>query len=240
MAEKRQSTGPMSIRVRGTQDGLVMQLPADVPLATVLGQVRSSVDGAGDFYRHGEIVLDYGTRPPNLEEILALRSLLAERGVRLRTVTSSVPEFRDLLRGWGYHPLRPLPEQQGEDDLSTEPSIELERSAYYVRRTLRSGASVHSDEDVIIMGDVNAGAEVSSGGDVIVWGTLRGTVHAGLRGDQAAIICALRFMPTQLRIGSVYARSPDEPGETSTVPMIARVVDGDLVVEPWRSGRRQA
>jgi septum site-determining protein MinC len=238
MAENRQPMGPDGIRVRGTQDGLVMQLPADLPFPTLLGQVRSSVDGAGDFFRHGEIVLDYGTRVPNLEEILALRALLGERGVRLRTVTASVTEYRELLRGWGYHPLRPVPERQAEEEMPSEPQIEQERTAFYVRRTLRSGASIHSEDDVIIVGDVNAGAEVSSGRDVIVWGTLRGTVHAGLQGDHSAIICALRFMPTQLRIGSVFARSPDEPGETAGSPMVARVVDGDLVVEPWRTGRR--
>lgn len=238
MAESRQANGPGGIRVRGTQDGLIMQLPADLPFPTLLGQVRSSVDGAGDFFRHGEIVIDYGTRVPNLEEILALRSLLGERGIRLRTVTASVAEYRELLRGWGYHPLRAVPDRRAEDDVPAEPPVEQERAAFYVRRTLRSGASVHSDDDVIIMGDVNAGAEVSSGGDVVVWGTLRGTVHAGLNGDHQAIICALRFMPTQLRIGSVLARSPDEPSETAAAPMTARVVGGDLVVEPWRSGRR--
>lgn len=238
MAEHHESSEWGQVRVRGTQDGLIMTIPADLPFPDLLGQVRSSVEGTGDFFRHGEIVVDYGSRVPNLEEILALQALLSERGVRVRTVTAGVRAYQELLRGWGYHPLRPVPEQRAEPDEPAEPIADVERPAYYVRRTLRSGAMVQSEDDVIVFGDVNAGAEVISGGDVIVWGTLRGTVHAGIHGDHNAIISALRFMPTQLRIGSIFARSPDRRESTAGTPMVARLSGNELVVEPWRTGRR--
>lgn len=238
MEEYHQPDGWGQVRVRGTQDGLVMTVPAELPFPELLGQVRSSIESRGDFLRHGEIVLDYGTRVPNLEEILALQSLLSERGVRVRTVTAGVREYQDLLRGWGYHPLRPVPEPSDDPEAPADPQADLERPAHYVRRTLRSGALVQSDDDVVVFGDVNAGAEVISGGDVIVFGTLRGTVHAGIHGDGNAIICALRFMPTQLRIGSVFARSPDSRRGNGDTPMVARLSGYELLVEPWRSGRR--
>lgn len=239
MAQHHQPSDWGQIRVRGTQEGLVMRVPADLPFPELLGQVRSSVEGSGDFFQHGEIVLDYGTRVPNLEEILALQALLSERGVRVRTVTAGVREYQDLLRGWGYHPLRRVPDQPVEqNDDEPEPAFDPERPAHYVRRTLRSGAMVQSEDDVIVFGDVNAGAEVISGGDVLVWGTLRGTVHAGIHGDHNAVISALRFMPTQLRIGSVFARSPDRRKGSGDTPMVARLSGNELVVEPWRTGRR--
>lgn len=238
MAEHHQPSEWGQVRVRGTQDGLVVSVPAELPFPELLGQVRSSVEGTGDFFRQGEVVLDYGTRVPNLEEILALQALLSERGVRLRTVTAGVREYQELLRGWGYHPLRPVPDQPVEQDEYTEPAIDPERPAHYVRRTLRSGAMVQSEDDVVVLGDVNAGAEVISGGDVLVWGTLRGTVHAGIHGDHNAIISALRFMPTQLRIGSVFARSPDRRQGSADTPMIARLAGNELIVEPWRTSRR--
>jgi septum site-determining protein MinC len=224
--------------MRGTREGIVMQLPADLPFATVLSQVRSHIDGNGDFFRLGEVVLDYGSRLPNVEEIHALRTLLLERGVRLRTVTAGEPAHQEMLRSWGFHPLRLVSDRDSQADAPAV-SPEPERSALYVRRTLRSGASVQSDSDVIVLGDVNAGAEVLAGGDVIVWGALRGTVHAGMSGDFDAIICALRLTPTQLRIGSIYARPPDEPGERADTPMIVRVDGESLIVEPWRFDRRQ-
>ncbi|MBX5443876.1 septum site-determining protein MinC [Sphaerobacter sp.] len=235
MAEPHRSESGQ-VRVRGTQDGLVIQLPPEVPLPVLLSQVRSHIDSGGDFFRQAEIVLDYGTRVPNVEEIVALRALLAERGITLRTVTASVPAHRELLHTWGYHPLRLVSRDEG-GDRDAPAAAEGERVALYVRRTLRSGASVQSDGDVVILGDVNAGAEVYAAGDVVVWGAIRGTVHAGIDGDPGAIICALRLMPTQLRIGRIFARPPDEQGARAEGPMLARIQDGEIVVESWRADR---
>ncbi|MDI3339197.1 MAG: septum site-determining protein MinC [Sphaerobacter sp.] len=236
MAELHRSE-PGQVRVRGTQDGLVLQLPPDVPLPVLLGQVRGRIDSGGEFFRQAEVVLDFGTRMPNVEEIVALRALLNERGITLRTVTASVPEYRELLHSWGYHPLRLVSRGDGREQ-DPPPAAEGDRTARYVRRTLRSGASVHSDGDVVILGDVNAGAEVYAAGDVVVWGAIRGTVHAGIEGDHGAIICALRLMPTQLRIGRIFARPPDERAAPAAGPLLARVQDGEIVVESWRADRR--
>lgn len=253
MAERRRSELGQ-VRVRGTQDGLIMQLPPDVPLPTLLGQVRGYVDGNADFFRHAELVIDYAERVPNVEEIVALRALLTERGLTLRTVTASLPAHRDLLRSWGYSPLRLVTKDDQEDGRGPAQAhehgvgptregtlpIEVERTALYIRRTLRSGTSIESDGDVVILGDVNAGAEVVAVGDVVVWGAIRGTVHAGIDGDFGAIICALRLMPTQLRIGRIFARPPDqrEGWGRGEGPLLARVHNGEIVVETWRADRR--
>mgnify|MGYP001195828263 FL=1 len=227
------------VRVRGTRDGLILRLPAHLPLPDLLGQVRGHIDGGGDFFRNAQVILDYEERAPNVEEIVALQALLAERGIRLQTVTASVPAHRDLLRSWGFHPLRVISSderQTGNDNPVT--GAEGDRTARYIQRTVRSGGSVHSDGDVVIVGDVNAGAEVYAAGDVIVWGTIRGTVHAGTSGDFGAVILALRFAPTQLRIASIFARSPDSQERGGPGPMIARVHNGEIIVEPWRAERR--
>lgn len=240
MAERRHSEVGR-VKVRGTQDGLVMQLPPDVPPTVLLGQVRGAIDGGGEFFRQAEMVIDYANRVPNVEEIVAIRALLSERGIALRTVTASLPGHREMLRGWGYHPLRLVQRelaQEGSDGPSASP--DGERTALYVRRTLRSGSSVRGDGDVIILGDVNAGAEVQAVGDVLVWGAIRGTVHAGIEGDFGAIICALRLMPTQLRIATIFARPPDQRDERHDGAMIAHIQDAEIVVEPWRADRRPA
>jgi septum site-determining protein MinC len=240
MAEQRRR-GDGQVRVRGTRDGLILQLPTDSPLSVLLGQVRSHIDSGGDFFRQSEIVIDYAARIPNVEEIVALRALLEERGVRLRTVVAGSPAHRDLLRSWGYHPLRIVSQDEVETRADqTQTQAEGERTALYVRRTLRSGSAVRTDGDIIIVGDVNAGAEVLAGGDVIVWGAIRGTVHAGIDGDFGAIICALRLVPTQLRIASIFARPPDQRDGAPDGPMTARVHNGEIIVEPWRPERRPA
>lgn len=229
------------VRVRGTQDGLVMHLPADLPRSALLEEVRACITGAGGFFRQAEVVIDYGTRPPDSEEIGALISVLAAKSITIRSVTAGLPVYRDLLQDWGYHPIR----LNGRDDAVSIRDLptahtEEERGARYVRRTLRSGSSVRSAGDIVILGDVNAGAEVFAGGDVIVWGVVRGTVHAGMNGDFSATICALRLVPTQLRIGTIFARPPDEHGNQVDTPMIARVQGGEIVVDRWHSDRRHS
>jgi septum site-determining protein MinC len=89
---------------------------------------------------------------------------------------------------------------------------------------------------VVIIGDVNAGAEVISGGDIIIWGRLRGTVHAGAMGDDQAAVCALDLAPTQLRIGKHIARPPEGKPRRKTVPEMAFVQEGIIIVKPWKSG----
>jgi septum site-determining protein MinC len=218
---------------------LILHLPSDAPLPALLGEVRGCIDGGGEFFKHAELVIDYGSRVPNVEEIVALRALLEERGIRLRTVIAGVQAHRELLRSWGYLPLRVLSNdgaEGGSEAVSAQP--DGEHSALYVRRTLRSGSAIRTDGDIVVLGDVNAGAEVVAGGDVIVWGAIRGTVHAGMDGDFGAIICALRFQPTQLRIANIYARPPDQRPGQSDVPMLARLHNGEIVVEPWRADRR--
>jgi septum site-determining protein MinC len=75
-------------------------------------------------------------------------------------------------------------------------------------------------------------------GDVIVWGHLRGIVHAGVGGDDEAVVCALRMNPTQLGIAGVTSRFPStDTGYLLEVqpPELARIENGRIVVEAWRS-----
>ncbi len=102
-----------------------------------------------------------------------------------------------------------------------------------IQRTVRSGQKINHTGTVVIIGDVNAGAEVIAGGDVYVWGRLRGLVHAGAPDDNNAIVGALMLTPTQLRIGNLIARAPDEERSRQAPAEVARVRAGQIVVEPW-------
>ena len=55
--------------------------------------------------------------------------------------------------------------------------------------------------------------------------------------DENAIICALELAPNQIRIGSRIARPP-ERGRSPRVPEVARVYQGQIVVERWNAGEQ--
>ncbi len=86
---------------------------------------------------------------------------------------------------------------------------------------------------VVVLGDVNPGAEIVAAGSVLVWGRLRGKVEAGVGADATAVVCALDLAPSQLRIGPVIARAPDDPHHRPE-PEVAQLRDGQIVVTAWR------
>lgn len=79
----------------------------------------------------------------------------------------------------------------------------------YIQRTLRSGQSITSDGNIVIIGDANPGSEIIAKGDITVWGILGGIAHAGSAGNQYAKIRALKMNAIQLRIADTFARRPD-------------------------------
>jgi septum site-determining protein MinC len=109
--------------------------------------------------------------------------------------------------------------------------------AAFVQRTVRSGQIIRYRGSVIVHGDVNPGAEIIAGGDVFIWGKLRGVVHAGASGDEKAVVGALLLAPTQLRIGSHIARAPDVRGKNERGAELARVRNGHIIIESWKTGK---
>ncbi len=79
----------------------------------------------------------------------------------------------------------------------------------YIKKTIRSGQSITSDGNLVIVGDVNPGAEIRAKGDITVWGILGGIAHAGSEGNTQARIRALKMNAIQLRIADIFARRPD-------------------------------
>jgi septum site-determining protein MinC len=104
-------------------------------------------------------------------------------------------------------------------------------------------------ESIVVIGDVNPGAQVISGGDVMVWGRLRGVAHAGADGNDRAVVTALDFAPTQLRIAALTTISPESrrgfslkfwKKEPPRRPESARILEGRIVVEPWDEAKPSA
>lgn len=107
-----------------------------------------------------------------------------------------------------------------------------------IRRTLRSGQRVQFPGNIVIMGDVNAGAEVEAEGDVIVLGNLRGTAHAGagVSGKKEAVVVALNFHATQVRIGDLIGFVQATKGFHQNAAVMARIQDGAVATCLYGNG----
>ncbi|MBO6181281.1 hypothetical protein J6O86_06315 [bacterium] len=112
----------------------------------------------------------------------------------------------------------PEPNEDEEEHIKELRAEPEKLPTLYIRRTIRSGQSISSDGNIVIIGDVNPGAEIIAKGDVTVWGILAGIVHAGSDGNSFARIRALKLNPVQIRIGDVFARRHD----TVNLPFIQK------------------
>jgi septum site-determining protein MinC len=215
-----------SVKIKGTRDGLLVSLgDGDLPL--VLEELRTQLNRSPAFFQGGKVALAVGSRPMSAVELQQIRDVLTELGVTVWAVISQSPATRAAARDVGLVSASPPEESRSDLEAGQEPAV-------IVRRTLRSGQSVRYPGHMVVVGDVNPGAEIIAGGDVIVWGKLRGTVHAGALGDDAAVVYALQLQPMQLRIGGSIARSPEHNKvKQATRPEIARVQAEEIVAEPW-------
>jgi septum site-determining protein MinC len=215
--------------MKGIREGLLVTL-GEGEWPEIQHTLLEQIAQQGDFLRGAKLILDVENHILNAAALGKFRDVLSEKGISLWAVLSNSPMTEQTAQALGLatrihqaHPeqvARPLDTSLGGDE------------AILVRRTLRSGNSVHHLGHVTVIGDVNPGAEIVAGGNVVVWGRLRGMVHAGAEGDHKAIVCALDLSPTQLRIADQIAVPPQDRGEAK--PETAIIRDGQVVAEPWQ------
>lgn len=102
----------------------------------------------------------------------------------------------------------------------------------FIRKTVRSGQYVNYPGNIVIVGDINPGGEVHAAGNVIVLGSLKGHVHAGVGGNDKAIVAAFSLQPEILQIASLVTRAPED-NEKPQYPEVAKIKEGSIIVEPY-------
>jgi len=225
------------ISVRGTAEGLIVDIGAG-DWEGLLRELDRRLSQSASFFRSGRVALRVGARILNRDEIEALGRALQKWDVSLWGIESESLETRAAAASLGLETrllggrLFVLP-PTAEPEPPAGPSGVSASEGLAVRRTLRSGASLVHRGHILIIGDVNPGAEVIAGGDIVVWGKLRGLAHAGAEGDDAALVCALRLLPSQLRIGSHVSPQPGGARPARDVPRMALVRDDAIVIEAW-------
>lgn len=217
------------IQIKGLRDGLLITF-GNGEWAALERALLEQIHAQGSFFQGARIALDVGTQILKVNELVALRDRLSDQGISLWAVLSESPttEKTAQLLGLATRISKPRPEEARQfavDDLGNA-------TALFINKTLRSGTRIEFAGHVVVVGDINPGAEVVASGNVIVWGRVRGMVHAGVKGDTSAYICALDLSPTQLRIANEVSASLTS--QTHPRPEIASLnEDGKLHSTPW-------
>jgi septum site-determining protein MinC len=195
----------------------------------------AQVDSQPSFFQGARLALDVASQVLKVNELVDLRDQLSERGISLWAVISESPTTENTaqLLGLATRISKPRPEENRQfsvEDLGEE-------TALFLNRTLRSGTRIEFAGHVVVLGDVNPGAEIVAEGNVMIWGRLRGTVHAGSKGNRKALVCALDLSPMQLRIaGEVSGALKLKPGGQPRPERALINGDGRLQTEFWSAG----
>ncbi len=225
---------PPKIEIKGISDGLLITVE-EGDWAEIRQALFDHIQAQGEFFSGANLSLDVGKHILKAAEMGRLRDQISECGLTLRAVISTSKQTEETAKTLGLDTFltKPQPEKSGR---AYNTSVDGDE-AILVQRTLRSGNNIMYPGHVIVVGDVNPGAEITAGGNIIVWGRLRGTVHAGALGNEAAIVCALELIPTQLRIAEKISITPPQKGEPR--PELARLEDGQVVAEVWKTPKKK-
>ncbi len=243
-----EATSLTAVKIRGRPGGVSIEM-GEGDWDDLIKALDERLSAAEGFFRGGRAVLELGPREASEERLRQVRVILVRHDMTLGIVKSTARRTLQAALMLGLST-----SSEAEEPVPAEPAmapvvaITQPQSPYFVHNgTLRSGQVLRKAESVVVLGDVNPGAQVISAGDVMVWGRLRGVAHAGAAGNKKAVVAAIEFSPTQLRIAGVAAIAPEskktgrglkfwqKPPERR--PEVAYIADGRIVVEPWDDSR---
>lgn len=234
------------IKIRATQRGVSIVCDDQAPLEDLAVALRTRLQSHARFYTDADVKLDLGDRTFNPVDLAPIRTVLEDEfQLRLSGIVCSQDALiRQVAMDLGC----PVEVRAGETPSASETAPEpsggpeihhrsgSDDETLIVRQTCRSGMTVTSPGNIVIIGNVNPGADVVAQNDIIVLGVLRGNAHAGAGGDTSAVILALALEPKQLRIAGHLGLPPasDEPTDRSKFrPEIAYVDENRIIIEPY-------
>ncbi len=223
------------VSFKGTRNGLSITLN-EGDWRSVMNELAAQLNRprVQSFFRGARVLLETHSRTVDVNQLEELIALLAQHEMTLVSVTGEqrTQDAFDQVRA-ALAPSQPRAPDEIPAPFVNGTMPRDGAQAMLIHRTVRSGQKFRYAGTIVVIGDVNPGAELIADGDVIVWGKLRGVVQAGAAGNDQAIVGALVLAPTQLRIGAHIAPAPEEKTAAHFTAEIARVRNGQIVIEPW-------
>ncbi|HLS65738.1 MAG TPA: septum site-determining protein MinC [Pseudogracilibacillus sp.] len=175
--------------IKGTKEGLIFHLHDDCSFRSLIEELTLKLNEQypnADAERKVDVVVKLGHRYLTEERKRAMQQLI-EKDKRFRLVRYEAEVI----------------------DKKTATEWLEETEVKRVKQIVRSGQVVQVKGDLLLIGDVNPGGQVRATGNIYILGKLSGIAHAGIDGDEQAVIVASYMDPMQLRIANYISRSPD-------------------------------
>lgn len=210
-----------SVILKSNAHGLILMLDPDIPFEELKRDVGEKFRESARFFKNAQMAVAFRGRGLSAAEERQLVYAITENSqLHIVCVIDEQAESGERFRQAVIRSLEQDVENTGE----------------FYRGTLRAGQVLETEHSVIILGDVNPGAQVISRGNIIVLGCCMGMLYAGASGNSRCFAAALVLKPKKLRIAdktvvSAITKTTDD-GQYAADPMIARIRDGHLKIEP--------
>jgi septum site-determining protein MinC len=189
--------------LKGTSQAVEMIIGQVTPVDEILQQLGEVLARRGDVMTRLPFVLDPGERQLTETEIAAFEQFFIDHQL-------------------DYQLPQPEPAVDPSEVLFPAPPSD---PTIVVDHTLRSGQSVTTGGNVLIVGDVNEGAEVHAAGNIYVMGVIRGVVSAG------ESITAIGFEPSRMTVSDVEYEGGERGFRDARKARTAFVEGGTIHIE---------
>lgn len=214
-----------SIEFRATKDGPILQIKELSEYNKIEQLIMIFLEKNSKFFEGADFINLNVPNLPHSEKSRLLRSLEERFAIRFNLVIQREKVPEGVIK-------EELKKEKSPKDKSAADNKKYKPSKF-IRSTLRSGALVEFDGNIVVFGDVNPGAQIVASGNIVVMGHLRGVAHAGSKGDVKSFVAANRLEPIQLRIANLIAISPEKEYKPLTFqgPQMAYVSEGAIIIE---------
>lgn len=213
------------VKIKGGRSGLSLTFAPEASFEDILHHLQGKLESGSGFFLRGTMVFlprDVLTDAQREK----IQKLFHEHGLICRV--QPLEGENHLEKSQAASATAAESQPQAAPAASQNPDVQ---EMLVVNKTVRGGQEIRTKSSVLVCGNVNPGAQIIAGGSIDVRGICLGMVHAGAFGDTSAIVVADHLMPTQIRIASFIARSPDHMDMTEKAER-ASIKDGQIVIEP--------
>lgn len=216
--------------LKSNRYGINLVLDDKIPFQELVAAIVEKFKESEKFFKNADMAISFeGRELSNEEEYGIIEAITKYTNVRILCILDN-----DKMK-----------EQMVKKEIEDFFEQQSGNTGQFYKGTLRSGQVMESASSLVIIGDVNPGAKVIASGNIVVLGELKGTAFAGVNGNEHSFVAALHMDPMQIRIADAIGRSADKGAwsfragkkkEPSPEPQVARVVDGNISIEPITKG----
>ncbi|MFF5994510.1 septum site-determining protein MinC [Lysinibacillus sp. KU-BSD001] len=164
------------VHIKGTKDGLVLRLDDQCAYSELVEELEQKVSEGG-IDGKVEVQLHLGNRYcTDLQKQQLIQVVQSTGKMLVSKILSDVLTIEE-----------------------SNQQVAQQKCETYVG-IVRSGQIVRTGGDIVVIGDVNPNGRIEAGGNIYVLGKLKGIAHAGIEGNEEAVITAAFFAPTHVLI----------------------------------------